>query len=99
MSVQDKSSAQANLSVIDGAINTLSSSRANLGAMQNRLQSVVNNLNVYDENLSAARSRIYDIDMASETAEMAKNSILSQSGISVLSQANQNPMQALKLMG
>ncbi len=99
LSVSDKASAQNNLEVIDGAINQLSSSRANLGAMQNRLQSVVNNLAVYDENLSAARSRIYDIDMASETAEMAKNSILSQAGTSVLSQANQNPMLALKLMG
>jgi flagellin len=99
LSVRDKASAQANLDVIDSAINALSSSRANLGAMQNRLQSVVNNLGVYDENLSAARSRISDIDMASETAEMAKNNILSQAGTSVLSQANQNPMLALKLMG
>ncbi len=99
LSVRDKASAQANLDVIDSAINSLSSSRANLGAMQNRLQSVVNNLGVYDENLSAARSRIFDIDMASETAEMAKNNILSQAGTSVLSQANQNPMLALKLIG
>jgi len=99
LTVKDKASAQSNLEVIDDAINKLSSSRANLGAMQNRLQSVVNNLGVYDENLSAARSRIYDIDMASETAEMAKNNILSQAGTSVLSQANQNPMLALKLMG
>lgn len=99
LSVKDKPSAQANLDVIDGAIASLSSSRANLGAMQNRLQSVVNNLAVYDENLSAARSRIFDIDMASETAEMSKNNILSQAGTSVLSQANQNPMLALKLIG
>jgi flagellin len=99
LSVRDKASAQSNLDVIDTAINALSSSRANLGAMQNRLQSVVNNLGVYDENLSAARSRIFDIDMATETAEMAKNNILSQAGTSVLSQANQNPMLALKLMG
>ncbi|MEN9722797.1 MAG: putative flagellin protein [Pseudomonadota bacterium] len=99
LSVSDKASAQSNIEVIDSAISSLSSSRANLGAMQNRLQSVVNNLAVYDENLSAARSRIYDIDMASETAEMAKNNILSQAGTSVLSQANQNPMLALKLMG
>jgi flagellin len=99
LSVRDKASAQSNLDVIDSAIASLSSSRANLGAMQNRLQSVVNNLGVYDENLSAARSRIYDIDMASETAEMAKNNILSQAGTSVLSQANQNPMLALKLIG
>jgi len=99
LSVADKASSQANLDTIDSAIQSLSSSRANLGAMQNRLQSSVNNLAVYDENLSAARSRIADIDMASETAEMAKNNILTQAGVSVLSQANQNPMVALKLMG
>jgi flagellin len=99
LSVKSKEDAQSNLDTIDGAIQTLSSSRANLGAMQNRLQSVVNNLGVYDENLSAARSRISDIDMASETAELSKNNILSQAGVSVLSQANQNPMLALKLMG
>lgn len=99
LTVVDKGSAQANLDKIDSAIEQLSSSRANLGAMQNRLQSVVNNLGVYDENLSAARSRIHDIDMASETAELSKNNILTQAGVSVLSQANQNPMMALKLMG
>jgi len=99
LSVATKESAQSNLTTIDTAIESLSSARANLGAMQNRLQSVVNNLGVYDENLSAARSRIYDIDMASETAELSKNNILSQAGTSVLSQANQNPMLALKLMG
>jgi len=99
LTVKDKASAQANLDKIDSAIESLSGSRANLGAMQNRLQSVVNNLAVYDENLSAARSRIHDIDMASETAELSKNNILTQAGVSVLSQANQNPMLALKLMG
>jgi flagellin len=59
----------------------------------------VSNLNIYDENLSAARSRIYDVDMASETAELTKQNILSQAGTSVLSQANQNSMLALKLLG
>jgi flagellin len=98
LTVADKGSAQNNLDVIDTALQTLSSSRANLGAMQNRLQSAVNHLAVYEENLSSARSRIYDIDMASESAELAKNNILSQAGTSVLSQANQNPMLALKLM-
>ena len=99
LTVADKASAQSNLDVIDTALQTLSSSRANLGAMQNRLQSAVNHLAVYEENLSSARSRIYDVDMASESAELAKNSILTQAGTSVLSQANQNPMLALKLMG
>lgn len=99
ISVASKGDAQENLDKIDNAIKMLSGNRAELGALQNRLQSTVNNLNVYDENLSAARSRIYDVDMASETAELTKQNILSQAGVSVLSQANQNSMSALKLLG
>ncbi|OFZ22796.1 MAG: flagellin [Bdellovibrionales bacterium GWB1_55_8] len=99
ISVADKASAQENLTSVDEAIKTLSENRAELGALQNRLQSTVSNLTVYDENLSAAKSRIYDVDMASETAELTKTNILSQAGTSVLSQANQNNMLALKLIG
>jgi flagellin len=99
ISVASKEDAQENLEKIDNAVKMLSSNRAELGALQNRLQSTVNNLNVYDENMSAARSRIYDVDMASETAELTKQNILSQAGVSVLSQANQNSMGALKLIG
>ena len=99
ISVSDKASAQSNLDKIDGAIKTLSENRAEMGALQNRLQSTVSNLSVYDENLSSARSRISDVDMASETAELTKTNILSQAGISVLSQANQNNTMALKLLG
>lgn len=99
ISTVDKASAQANLEKVDGAIKVLSENRAELGALQNRLGSSVNSLNVYDENMSAARSRIYDVDMASETAELTKNNILSQAGTSVLSQANQNSSLALKLLG
>jgi flagellin len=99
LNTESKESSQENLGRIDTAIKTLSGNRAELGALQNRLQSSVNNLNVYDENLSAARSRIYDVDMASETAELTKQNILSQAGVSVLSQANQNAMGALKLLG
>ncbi|HAR41118.1 MAG TPA: flagellin FliC [Bdellovibrionales bacterium] len=99
MSVKDKVSAQNNLTAIDTAISTLSANRAEMGALQNRLQATVANLNIYDENLSAARSRIYDVDMASETAELTKQNILSQAGTSVLSQANQNNTLALKLIG
>ncbi len=98
ITVADKASAQGNLTKIDDAIKTLSENRAELGALQNRLQSSVNSMNVYDENMSAARSRIYDVDMASETAELTKENILSQAGVSVLSQANQNNMMALKLI-
>jgi len=99
INVASKEAAQNNLDVIDGAIKTLTENRAELGAMQNRVQSTVNNLNVYDENLSAANSRIRDVDMASETAELTKNNILTSAGVSVLSQANQNNLMALKLLG
>jgi len=99
INVKDKESAQGNLDKIDSAIRTLSSNRADLGALQNRLQSTINNLQVYDENLSSARSRIYDVDVAQETAELTKNNILTNAGTTVLSQANQNNMLALKLMG
>lgn len=99
ITVATRTDAQENLGKIDGAIKTLSENRAELGALQNRLQSTVSNIQVYSENLSSARSRIADVDMASETAEMTRSNILTQSGASVLSQANQNSMIALKLLG
>jgi flagellin len=94
----DKASAQENLGKIDVAIKTLTENRAELGALQNRFQSSVASMQIYDENMSGARSRIWDVDMASETAELTKTNILSQAGVSVLSQANQNSMMALKLL-
>jgi flagellin len=99
VSVADKASAQQNLSAIDAAISNLSGNRAELGALQNRLQSSINSMQIYDENMSAARSRIWDVDMAAETAELTKENILTQAGISVLGQANQNNQLALKLLG
>jgi len=99
VSAADKESARNNLETVDSAIKTLVSNRAELGALQNRLQSTVNNLGIYDENLTQAGSRIRDADMAHETSELAKNNILTQAGVSVLSQANQNNMLALKLIG
>ena len=99
ISVMTKNDAQENLGKVDTAIKTLTENRAELGALQNRLQSSVNNLMIYDENLSGANSRIRDVDMASETAELTKNNILTSAGVSVLSQANQNNMMALKLLG
>jgi len=99
ITVASKESAQGNLDMIDDAIKSLTENRAELGAMQNRVQSTVNNLGVYNENLSSANSRIRDVDMASETAELTKNNILTTAGVSVLSQANQNNLQALKLLG
>jgi len=97
--VLEKESARESLDLIDGAVKKLVENRADLGALQNRLQSAVNSLNIYDENLSAGNSRIRDTDMASETAELAKQNILTQTGVSVLSQANLNNMLALKLIG
>lgn len=98
ISTASKESAQGNLDMIDSAINVLSENRSELGAMQNRLQASVQNLQIYNENLSAARSRIYDVDMATESSELVKNNILSQAGAAVLSQANQNSTLALKLI-
>ncbi len=96
--VMDKSAAQASLSFIDKSIQAVSSVRADFGAMQNRLQSTINNTNIAIENLSAANSRIRDTDMAEETAELTKQNILSQAGTSVLAQANNSGAGALQLL-
>ena len=98
-SVGDKSSAQNSLAAVDGAIASVTSIRAEFGAMQNRLQSIVNNIMVSRENLSAANSRIRDMDMAEETSELTKSQILMQSGVSVLGQANSTIKTALGLLG
>jgi len=87
-----------NLSQLDEAIQTISEHRATLGAMQNRLQSSISNLSTYHENLSKANSQIRDADVATESAELTKNSILASAGISVLAQANQNNNNVLKLI-
>jgi flagellin len=91
--------AQAALGVIDEAISDISASRASLGAVQNRLNVTISNLGSARENLSAANSRIRDVDVASETAQLTRNSILMQAGVSVLAQANQMPSVALSLLG
>lgn len=83
---------------IDTAIDTVSSARSDFGAFENRLSAAISNLQSRGENLSAARSRIMDVDIASETAELTKNSILQQSALSVLSQANLQPSAALSLL-
>jgi len=94
----DAASAQAALATIDKAIAATSSTRATLGATQNRLQVTVSNLESASTNLSAANSQIRDVDVAQETADMTRNNILSQAGLAVLSQANQLPSMALKLL-
>jgi flagellin len=86
------------LGKVDEAMGKLFGSRASLGALQNKLQSAVRNLDVTHENLSVARSRIADADIAKESSELTRLNILQSSGIAVLSQANSAPMQALKLL-
>jgi flagellin len=98
-SVATKQGSQLSLSVIDDALNRVNSVRADLGALQNRLQSTINNLSISDENLSAANSRIRDTDFAEEVSEMTKNNILMQAGVSVLGQANSTQQSTLKLLG
>ncbi len=90
--------AQAALGAIDGAIDSLSGQRSDLGAVQNRLQVTIANLGAARENVSAANSRIRDVDVAAETADMTRNNILMQAGVSVLAQANQAPQVALNLL-
>jgi len=99
VNTESKEDAQENLAKIDGAIKMLSENRSEVGALQNRLSSSVSNLQIYEENLSAAKSRIYDVDVASESSELTKTNILAQAGTAVLSQANTNSMGALKLLG
>ncbi len=97
-SVAMKEAAQNSLDVLDRAMVSVNAIRANFGAMQNRLQSTVANLAVADENLSAANSRIRDADIAAESAELTRNNILMQAGVSVLGQANNISNIALKLL-
>jgi flagellin len=97
-SVADKASAQNSLAAIDSAIISVSGMRADFGALQNRLQSTVNNLAINHENMSAANSRIRDVDVAEETSELTRNNILLQAGTSVLAQANQSNAIALGLL-
>ncbi|WP_413559667.1 flagellin [Bdellovibrio sp. HCB209] len=97
-SVADKASAQNALAAIDQAIVSVSAMRADFGAIQNRLQSTVSNIQVSVENMSAANSRIRDVDVAEETSEMTRNNILLQAGTSVLAQANQQANVALGLL-
>lgn len=99
MDFSSKEGAHEALEVVDNAMAKVASYRANLGALQNRFQSTVENLGVQFENLSAANSRIRDTDIAAATAEAARNNILLQSSASVLSQANSIPGLAMKLIG
>lgn len=96
--ISTMSGARDTLGVIDLAIQDVSNVRGDLGAVQNRLQTTVNNLATQRENISAANSRIRDVDVASETVTMTRSQILMQAGVSVLAQANQLPSMALSLI-
>lgn len=90
--------AVAALDALDNALSSVSSERANLGAIQNRLQSTIDNLSISVENLQSANSRILDADFAAETAELSRTQVLQQAGISILAQANAAPQQVLSLL-
>jgi flagellin len=87
------------IDIVDGALSQVNSTRADLGAVQNRFQSTISNLAVSVENISAARSRIQDTDFAAETAELTRNQILQQAGTAMLAQANQMSQSVLSLLG
>ncbi len=94
-----RESAVTAITSVDEALMDIDNIRGGLGAVQNRFSSTINNLNNVSENLSAARSRILDTDIAAETSEMTKQNVLQQAGVSILAQANQAPQMALSLIG
>ncbi|WP_042195538.1 flagellin Hag [Paenibacillus camerounensis] len=98
ISISSQASANAAITKINTAIETVSTERAKLGAYQNRLEHTINNLNTSSENLTAAESRIRDVDMAKEMMEQTKNNILAQAAQAMLAQANQQPQGVLQLL-
>jgi flagellin len=98
ISGSDGTSAQSAISSIDTAIDSINSQRATFGAVQNRFENVVSNLQVNAENQSAARSRIMDADYAAETSNLSRANILQQAGNAMVAQANQLPQQVLALL-
>ena len=96
--VTDVANAQGVLAALDTATNSVNTARGNLGASQNRLQSTIRSILNVRENLSAAESRIRDVDVASETADLTRNSIMQQAAASILAQANSQPQIALSLL-
>ncbi|WP_078431752.1 flagellin [Metabacillus halosaccharovorans] len=98
VSVSTNAAASSSISQIDAAIDKVSKQRSVLGAVQNRLEHTINNLGASQENLTAAESRVRDVDMASEMMSQTKNSILSQAAQAMLAQANQQPQGVLQLL-
>ncbi|HEY1088456.1 MAG TPA: flagellin [Archangium sp.] len=99
LDLSTQANAQAALATIDAGISQVSLARSNFGAAGNRLNSVIQSIQSSSEQLSAANSRIRDVDVAEETSRMARTQVMMQAGVSVLSQANQAPQVALKLLG
>lgn len=97
--ITSREGANVALDIVDLALEQISSQRSELGAIQNRLESTISNLTTNSENLSASRSRILDADFAAETANLSRNQIIQQAGVSILAQANQQPQIALSLLG
>jgi flagellin len=98
LDVNDQVAADAAITTIQDAIDDVSTERSNYGAVQNRLEHTINNLNTASENLTASESRIRDVDMAKEMMQFTKNNILSQAAQSMLAQANQQPQGVLQLL-
>ena len=98
ISISSQEDASNAITALDTAINSVSAERAKMGAVQNRLEHTINNLSTSAENLTAAESRIRDVDMAKEMMEMTKNNILQQAAQSMLAQANQTPQNVLQLL-
>ena len=96
--ISTASAANDTLDAIDYAINTVSSQRSTIGTIQNRMEYAISNLSTTEENLTAAESRIRDVDMAEEMVSYTKNSILNQSAMAMLAQANQQPQSILALL-
>lgn len=99
VNIEDKDGARDVLESLDEAFNKVGAMRASYGAIQSRLESTVTNLDVQNENMMAAKSRIADADVAKETSELASANILQNASVSVLAQANQFPQVALRLVG
>nr|WP_312455946.1 flagellin [Stenotrophomonas pavanii] len=98
LDISNQANADNAILAMDAALQSVNSARADLGAIQNRFTSTIANLNTNSENLSAARSRIRDVDYAQETAELTRGQILQQAGTAMLAQANQVPQNVLRLL-
>ena len=99
VAISTQALAQSALTMIDSAISSKDEIRANLGAMQNRLENTISNLSIQAENLQAAESQISDVDVATEMTEFVRNQVMAQAGVAMLAQANALPQMALTLLG